>query len=963
MTAFARLLKSATEPTSAGESYRRLAGVLPAIAPGDCGGGPTRFEVSGDPVYGSGCLDGNPADRRMLISTGPFDLAPGDSQHVVLALIVGGVPDGGARLTNLRRLRQYVVGAREALRRDFTDVPDLPEADPGPLLYLGQAGTPLPFDAGGSRDADGTIADYAWDFGDGQTGSGVAAPHTYAAGGIYDVTLTVTDDDGNTMTARTRADVYEPGVVTPSFADATFQGVVNVEYLNLDVANRHALEGVPWGGRYFGGGFDTGCRWMGSTLVPTDDDLTLCPGATISPRSFTSIEIRFQAGQNAYRFFRRELASGAEPAAGRGYTFQGRGPVPFLALGVLGDRQIPLEVLYTERQVTNDAGSPVGPQPASQNATWMPAADDSGGHEYIEILALPYSFTARPELSQDGVFASGTLPVLYGGWLRLRGASDVVDPLDRIAIRWGDLAGLDGDTGADWADADGDGDLDLAITNFQGRSRVFRNDGAGEFSDWVFPPVPITTDKQPAPQVSPLGLSGETSATWADVDNDGDLDLFMVGNGRLNRLFRNLDGVFLEATPGAAYGNGLGTDATWVDDDRDGDLDLYLGQTDGNVLLRNGGGTLVEATPTLLAGEGRPRWADVDGDGDLDLYLVSGGPDRLVRNDGAGAYTDITSGPIGELGGGRDGAFGDFDGDGDPDFILANLTGVRWFVNAGGAFTEAVAPALAAIVDPLTVHAVDFDGDADLDLLVTTGAGRQLMRNDAGVFADATSLLPVSGSSGWGAAAGDFDADGDVDFYVPSEADNELIRNDTPRVRFLRLSLRGQISNRFAVGARVRVVAGGATQVRDVAPDDVLPLVFGLGGAAIVDTVEVRWPSGIVERRTDVAVFSDLTLTEGNTGGGLPTRLAFGRITPNPARGPLVFELRFPAGPAVAKLGVFDVAGRRVWHRDVIVAGAGVQLIAWDGNDDDGHEVPSAVYFARIEGPGGDASRRFVRIK
>ncbi len=100
-------------------------------------------------------------------------------------------------------------------------VNDTPVSDPnGP--YMGTAGSPVSFDGSGSSDEDGTIASYAWDFGDGSNGTGVNPTHAFAGPGLFTVTLTVTDDGGATDTATTTADISDEPNTMPEAADDSY---------------------------------------------------------------------------------------------------------------------------------------------------------------------------------------------------------------------------------------------------------------------------------------------------------------------------------------------------------------------------------------------------------------------------------------------------------------------------------------------------------------------------------------------------------------------------------------------------------------------------------------------------------------------------------------------------------------------------------------------------------------------
>jgi hypothetical protein len=125
------------------------------------------------------------------------------------------------------------------------------------------------------------------------------------------------------------------------------------------------------------------------------------------------------------------------------------------------------------------------------------------------------------------------------------------------------------------------------------------------------------------------------------------------------------------------------------------------------------------------------------------------------------------------------------------------------------------------------------------------------------VFVDATSG-PL-GNAGQGVAWGDYDNDGDLDLYLASLGANKLFRNENGTGNhWLHVNLVGTVSNRSGIGARVRAVAGSLRQIQQVSgssgylSQNSLTVEFGLGAAASVDTLEIRWPSGIVQKLVNV---------------------------------------------------------------------------------------------------------------
>ncbi|HEX7879464.1 MAG TPA: FG-GAP-like repeat-containing protein [Candidatus Eisenbacteria bacterium] len=460
-------------------------------------------------------------------------------------------------------------------------------------------------------------------------------------------------------------------------------------------------------------------------------------------------------------------------------------------------------------------------------------------------------------------------------------------------------------TGATWVDVDDDGDLDIyVVTGFAANNDnvLWRNNGDGTF-DSIFP-LPITSD-----------AAESACGVFADRDNDGDVDGFvsnLVNAGGM--LFdgatgggtpMNPGGFTLNTTAGSG-GPGLkGTGAAWGDYDNDGHLDLVIaalfnqgGITTANRLFHNNGdGTFSEVTTdpvvTITDSHHHPTWADYDGDGDIDLFFGTGGPgfaklDRLYRNQlketGTATFTPITSGVIATDT--RDSqllSWVDYDNDGDLDMYAVNYSSVpnQLYRNDGGTFTKITTGDLVTGVG--ANHGVvwgDFDNDGDPDAYVARDSrqsNRYFRNNGNGTFTRITAGPHVNEAlSNYGAAAGDYDRDGDLDLFVPtarSETASQLFRNDTVNGNhWITLRCRGTISNRSGVGAvvRVKAVIDGAPrwQRRDIATgtsyggSDALEAHFGLGTAAVIESLRVDWPSGLCDVRAGVAVDQYLTIVE-----------------------------------------------------------------------------------------------------
>ena len=319
------------------------------------------------------------------------------------------------------------------------------------------------------------------------------------------------------------------------------------------------------------------------------------------------------------------------------------------------------------------------------------------------------------------------------------------------------------------------------------------------------------------------------------------------------------------------------------------------------VLYRNTGGGRFENV-TARAGLDDPTdkamgvaVLDYDADGWPDLFIGSDRvPAKLYRNDGAGGFTDeaLRAGvALSERGRARanmgvDAA--DYDRSGRPDILVGNFLHemLGLYRDAGDGFYTDAAPRTTvgrASYQSVTwaVFFLDVDLDGHLDIFAANGGTDEsqgmldsrarlsqpplLLRNVGdGTFRDISRAAGEAfgrPAMGRGAAYADFDGDGDLDLALTAlNGRARLLRNDGGnRNNWLRVRLTGAGSNRRGIGAVVRVTSASGAQRRMVrsgssyASQSELPLTFGLGRDAVVDTLEVAWPSGTAQRFTDVA--------------------------------------------------------------------------------------------------------------
>jgi len=450
----------------------------------------------------------------------------------------------------------------------------------------------------------------------------------------------------------------------------------------------------------------------------------------------------------------------------------------------------------------------------------------------------------------------------------------LVFPAMGIALEFTDITDMAGvgdrghGKGVAFADIDNDGDLDLYVSNKGGENVLYENDGNGIYT---------AISREAGDRVDDSGFS--MGSCFADIDNDGDQDLYIVKGGRYeieaNRLLLNDNGRFVDITARAGVGSKDFTySAAFADIDNDGYLDLYLanyGVGAKNILYRNNGDqTFSDVTDGAGVGDRSWSWSavfsDINGDGYQDLYVVNGRypagePNHLYVNNGDGTFTDTSrTAGVDDNNWGLGAAFADVDNDGDFDLFVSNYVGSnKLFVNDGsGVFSDA--SEISGLADEgwgkgPSFGDVDHDGDLDLYEGDCKLANKLYLNNGSGVFSDVADRFPVLKNETVrtkGTAFADIDNDGDLDLYVVNwGVSNRLYRNEQNDNRYLKIKLKGTVSNSDAVGARIRVSRDGQqvglqevktlTGFVSQAP---LEVHFGLPANGVFQ-VDVTFPSGL----------------------------------------------------------------------------------------------------------------------
>ncbi len=452
--------------------------------------------------------------------------------------------------------------------------------------------------------------------------------------------------------------------------------------------------------------------------------------------------------------------------------------------------------------------------------------------------------------------------------------TDVTEAAGLGAWGWG--------MGAAAADYDNDGCADLYVTYF-GRNTLYHNNCDGTFTD-------VTAMAGAAAE----GWS--TGAAWGDYDRDGYLDLYVARYVDFKR----------EEVPHKG-------DAPYC---QYGGVPVFCGPRGlkplaGILYHNNGDGTFTDVTQKALGPDVpqyygfTPLWVDVDNDGWPDLFVASDStPNLLYRNRKNGTFEEI--GALAGCAYSRDGLeqsgmgadFGDYNHDGWLDIFVGHFAddyNTLYRNMGGGTFRDVTEEAHLLWVSwtmlTWATKFIDYDQDGWPDLFIVNGhvypeADRwqmdsgykqhpQVFQNQRnGTFKDMTTSLGsdlLQKELGRGAAFGDLDNDGDIDIVVNNlDSSPWLLRCDSPiSAQWILVRLIGTRSNRDGLGARAIVRAGGLEQMQEVhqsggfCSSNDPRAHFGLGASAMVDELEVRWPSGAVQKFHDVKSRQIITIKEG----------------------------------------------------------------------------------------------------
>ena len=472
--------------------------------------------------------------------------------------------------------------------------------------------------------------------------------------------------------------------------------------------------------------------------------------------------------------------------------------------------------------------------------------------------------------------------------------------------------------GVAFIDYDNDGWPDIFLVNgmdWPGHVKqhttphLYHNNHDGSFTD-------VTRKAGLAVEMFGLGVA------VGDYDNDGYDDLFVTALGQSRLFHNNGNGTFTDVTQkaGLAGPHEFSTGAAWVDYDRDGRLDLVVGNyvqwsLDGDLYCTMDGKSKSYCTPESYKGTSVGLWhnrgdgtfedvtqktglgdatsktlgvtiLDFDNDGWPDLLFANDTqPNKLYRNNGNGTFTEkgvlagvaFSEDGVARAGMGVDAA--DYDRSGAPSILISNFSNqmLALYHNEGkGLFVDEAPRSEVGRASLLTLgfscFFFDYDNDGWPDIFVANGhIDADIERVQVNVkHAEPPHLFRNLGQGKFQEVTKDIDNDGRLDLLVGTNGGPAvLFHNEGGANKSLRVKLVGTKSNRDGIGAVVRVTAGSDSQSQMMRgsvgylSSSELVLTFGLAQHEKADAVEIRWPSGQMDRLLNVAVGEMIAVTEG----------------------------------------------------------------------------------------------------
>jgi hypothetical protein len=535
--------------------------------------------------------------------------------------------------------------------------------------------------------------------------------------------------------------------------------------------------------------------------------------------------------------------------------------------------------------------------------------------------------------------------------------------------------------GVVFLDVNNDNYLDIYLVNNANANRLWINNNGTSF-----------TDASAIWGVNNNNAGRGCSA--ADYNNDGLIDI-VIGNYNQNLiLYKNIGSSFVNFTTNAGLSfMSWGGSVNWFDYNSDGKIDFVFAN-DGipmhynylfknldlisfsNVAYQSG---LIDSTSTLCIATG-----DYDNDGDIDIYMGTqtnsglNGTGFLYKNNGNGTFADVTiaSGLV-TVYYNWGAEWGDYNNDGYLDLFLANYTGLNQLFknNGNGTFTDVgTSMGVADAGNSYSCGWADYDNDGDLDLYVAKAQNIQdkLYRNDGTIFTDVSTQagmgdLRHSSCISWG----DFNNDGFLDLYLNNNGtENRLYQSNAGNSnKWIILKMQGVNSCRSAVGTRVTIKTGSLTQIREVEGgsggkgQNSLPIEFGLGTASIIDTLRVKWTSGLVQNFTNVQPNRIISIIEGqplditSENKNIPANYKLQQNYPNPFNPETKIRFEIPKSSFVS-LKIFDLLGKEV--RTVVNKNLTAGEYEFNFNSEN---LNSGIYFYKLTAGNFVQTKKMLMIK